>query len=255
MGGFAGQTGNTVPSYFAALVARDPSLPLLTHYDDESGERTELSGATLANWVAKTANLLVDGVGLAPGAKATVWLPPHWQAAAVLLGSWVAGLTVSYAAPTGAGADVEFASLDAVAAGAPAAPVDRFVHGLAPMGMPLPQPPAGWADYITEVRQYGDLFAGPAIDESAPALLDASGALVTHGELIERAQGHAAALGITPGERVLIDADVYTYPLDWLIAPMSVGAPIVISTHTDLKKLPARAETERAALIGPSVTP
>ena len=42
MGGFAGQIGITVPSHFAALVAGDPSLPLLTQYDDASGERTEL---------------------------------------------------------------------------------------------------------------------------------------------------------------------------------------------------------------------
>src|SRR5690242_4472958 len=96
MGGFATSGRNTVPSLFAALVAAEPSLPLLTHYDDASGERTELSGATLANWVAKTANLLVDGAGLEPGAHATVWLPPHWQTAAVLLGAWSAGLTVGY---------------------------------------------------------------------------------------------------------------------------------------------------------------
>ncbi len=137
MGGFAGQIGITVPSHFAALVDADPSLPWLTHYDDASGERTELSGATLANWVAKTANLLVDGLGLGPGDRAAVWLPPHWQTAAVLLGAWTAGLTVAYAEPTAAGADVEFASLEAVEAGAPVGTADRFVLGLAPMGMPL----------------------------------------------------------------------------------------------------------------------
>src|SRR5690349_1187550 len=126
MGGFAGQIGITVPSHFAALVDADPSLPWLTHYDDASGERTELSGATLANWVAKTANLLVDGLGLVPGDRAGTWLPPHWQTAAVLLGAWTAGLTVTYGEPTAAGADVQFASLAAVEAGAPEAMVDRF---------------------------------------------------------------------------------------------------------------------------------
>ena len=44
--------------------AGDPARPLLTWYDDGTGERVELSGATLGNWVAKTANLLVDGCGL-----------------------------------------------------------------------------------------------------------------------------------------------------------------------------------------------
>ena len=39
----------------------DPSTPdvvFTIHYDDASGERTELSTVTLANWAAKTANLL-----------------------------------------------------------------------------------------------------------------------------------------------------------------------------------------------------
>src|SRR5262245_66226190 len=52
------------------LAAADPTRPLLTWYDDTTGERTELSGATLGNWVAKTANLLVDGVGAGPGDRA-----------------------------------------------------------------------------------------------------------------------------------------------------------------------------------------
>ena len=50
----------TVGARLAAFVAVDPTRPLLTWYDDGNGERVELSGATLANWVAKTANLLVN---------------------------------------------------------------------------------------------------------------------------------------------------------------------------------------------------
>src|SRR5205085_489266 len=84
----------TVGARFAAIVAVDPTRPLLTWYDDGNGERTELSGATLANWVAKTANLLVDGVGVVPGDAAVVLLPPHWQSAAILLACWSAGVTV-----------------------------------------------------------------------------------------------------------------------------------------------------------------
>jgi len=48
----------TVVHAFTTIIARDASLPLMTFYDDATGERTELSGATLANWVSKTANLL-----------------------------------------------------------------------------------------------------------------------------------------------------------------------------------------------------
>ncbi|MFD0819615.1 TIGR03089 family protein, partial [Micromonospora zhanjiangensis] len=105
---------------FAAAVAPDPARPLLTWYDDGTGERTELSGATLSNWVAKTANLLVDSVGLAPGDEIGVLLPAHWQTAAVLLGCWSAGGAVT----TGPARPVEavFAAADrtAEAAGWPA---------------------------------------------------------------------------------------------------------------------------------------
>jgi uncharacterized protein (TIGR03089 family) len=55
------------PTGPAALLAtardRDPARPLVTHYDDATGERVELSATTLENWVSKTANLLQDELG------------------------------------------------------------------------------------------------------------------------------------------------------------------------------------------------
>src|SRR3982751_854142 len=87
----------SVGARLGAVVAVDPTRPFLTWYDDGNGERVELSGATLTNWVAKTANLLVDGVGAAPGDAAVTLLPPHWQTAAILLGCWAAGVSVAAA--------------------------------------------------------------------------------------------------------------------------------------------------------------
>ncbi|MET7417623.1 TIGR03089 family protein [Dactylosporangium sp. NPDC005555] len=253
MGGFSGYTGNTVPSLFAAVVGRDPSLPLLTFYDDATGERIELSGATLANWVAKTANLLVDGCGLGPGDTAGVWLPPHWQTAAVLLGAWSAGVTVAYGEPTAAGTDVGFASAKAIEAGLPASAGDCFVLGLAPMGMPMRQVPDGWADYVASARQHGDHFPGAPVAADTGALVETDGSLDGHAALLERARARAAELGITGG-RVLIDADAYPYPLDWLLAPLSAGASVVLSVNTDLSKLPARSASEQVDLtVGPTV--
>ncbi|GAA2386971.1 TIGR03089 family protein [Dactylosporangium salmoneum] len=220
--------GNTIPSLFAAVVGKDPSLPFLTFYDDSTGERTELSGATLANWVAKTANLLVDGCGLGPGDVAAVRLPAHWQTAAILLGAWTAGLSVAYGEPTAAGADVEFASLAAAETGAPG-PADRYVLGLAPMGLPMRGGvPTGWADYVAEVRQFGDHFSGPADPGGTEDLV---------------ARGRALAL---PGGRVLIDAVAHPDPVEWLIAPLAAGASIVLSVNSDPEKLAARAATEQA---------
>ncbi len=83
----------TPATLLAAVLAADPSGPLVTQYDDATGERIELSATTLDNWVAKTANLLQDG-GVESGARAAVLLPPHWQTAAILLGCWSAGLSL-----------------------------------------------------------------------------------------------------------------------------------------------------------------
>ncbi|HKV19317.1 MAG TPA: TIGR03089 family protein, partial [Mycobacterium sp.] len=68
------------------IMNRDPVGPRITYYDDAKGERIELSTVTLANWAAKTANLLRDELGAGPGSRVAVLLPAHWQTAAVLLG-------------------------------------------------------------------------------------------------------------------------------------------------------------------------
>jgi uncharacterized protein (TIGR03089 family) len=230
MGRFVGSTGNAVGAVWSSAVAADPARPLLTYYDDASGERTELSAATLDNWVAKTANLLVDGCGLAAGDRATVVLPPHWQSAAVLLGCWSVGLSVGYAPEP---AEVVFTTVDAAAGVPPAG--DRFVLGLAPMGRPLRSVPPGFADYVTEVRSHGDHFAGPA----AP---------VDQADLIVAARDRATALGITPTDRVLVDADRHPDPLDWLLAPLVAGATIVLCGHLDSGALPRRIEVERVTV-------
>ncbi|PRC45886.1 TIGR03089 family protein, partial [Mycobacterium sp. ITM-2017-0098] len=73
------------------LMATNPAGPRITYYDDATGERIELSTATLANWAAKTGNLLRDEMGATPGSRVAVLLPAHWQTAAVLFGIWWIG--------------------------------------------------------------------------------------------------------------------------------------------------------------------
>ena len=73
---------------------RDGARPLLTWYDDGSGERIELSVATAANWAAKTANYLVDELDLGPGDAIGLAPTTHWLSVVVLLGAWTAGVGV-----------------------------------------------------------------------------------------------------------------------------------------------------------------
>src|SRR5215207_7184877 len=84
-----------LPELFAAAVRRDGGAPFLTYYDDASGERIELSAVTTANWVAKTANLLVDEYDLEPGETVAIGLPPHWLGVVWALAAWSAGASVT----------------------------------------------------------------------------------------------------------------------------------------------------------------
>ncbi|MEU6073191.1 TIGR03089 family protein [Micromonospora sp. NPDC047074] len=218
---------DNIARVFAEAIATDPTRPLLTWYDDATGERTELSGATLANWVAKTANLLVDEVGAGPGDVAAVLLPPHWQTAAVLLGCWSAGLTV---ADTPGDAEVLFAATARVDEAGAWSAGERYVLALDPFALPMRQVPSGFADYVSEVRAHGDHFTPYASGGE---------------ELVARARRRADELGIAHNARVLVDTATYPDPVDWLLAPLTANATTVLCANQDLTRQPARTKTEK----------
>jgi uncharacterized protein (TIGR03089 family) len=246
-------------AFLGSALATDPARPLLTFYDDATGERTELSAATLGNWVVKTANLLVDGCGLDPGDRAAVLLPPHWQTAAVLLGSWTAGLAVDvHLAATaglprigsGAGgqAQVAFVSLDRlndIIEEVPAAD-HQFVLGLAPLGAPLSAVPDGYLDYIAEARSQPDqLMAFHPARASDPATTDGT----SYEEWGRVAQELAATHRFSPGDRVLVDAAEHEHPAKWLLAPMIAGATIVLCANLDPAAVADRTRAERITRV------
>jgi uncharacterized protein (TIGR03089 family) len=229
---------DTVSGLLSDAAATDPTRPLLTYYDDDTGERTELSGATLTNWVAKTANLLVDGLGLGPGDRSLVLLPPHWQTAAVLLGCWSAGLSVTLTYPSGGSAETgpvaDVAFVAAVRAGEVTAG-DRYALGLHPLGLPLGEVPPGYLDFSVEVRGYGDRFAGARVHDQSALCADAA--------------QRATKLGIGAGDRMLVDAATHPDPVDWLLAPLAARASTVLCGHLDPARLDARVVTERVTRV------
>ncbi|HEX6499246.1 MAG TPA: TIGR03089 family protein [Micromonosporaceae bacterium] len=233
---------------WASALAADPTRPVLTFYDGATGERTELSGATLDNWLAKTANLLVDGLGLGSGDTAAVLLPAHWQTAAVLLGCWSAGLAVAHGPRLSRPVDVVFADPDrldqahGIAAGA-----DVLAVSLHPLGLPMPAVPDGVADFLAEVRGHGDRFTPvdpPAPDTPALVDLPGGGADLDQRALVNAAREAAAGRGYRPEDRVLVAGDA-PRPLDWLLAPLAVGASTLLCRRCDDESLARIRSTER----------
>src|SRR4051812_38751092 len=92
-----------IAELLARRVRSDGSAPLLTHYDDDTGARTELSATTLANWVAKTSNLLTDELLLEPGAAVELLVaarhPGHWMTLVWALACWQTGAVVTLGRP------------------------------------------------------------------------------------------------------------------------------------------------------------
>jgi uncharacterized protein (TIGR03089 family) len=240
-----GPVHTTIPQALAEAVRRDPTTPLLTWYDDATGDRTELSGATLDNWVAKTANLLIDGAGLGPGDAVAVLLPPHWQTAAIILGASAAGVAADLGADPSP-VEAIFTEPGRVTAAAAWPTGDRYVTGLLPLAMPLREVPPGYVDYVTEVRNYGDHFRGQVVGEDDRAL--AGPVELSHLAVLREATERAAELGITAGDRVLVDARAYPDPIDWLLAPLVGGASIVLCANLDPAKLDARITAEKVTV-------
>ncbi|MFG1608632.1 TIGR03089 family protein [Actinoplanes sp. NPDC049265] len=237
----------TILAAFSDAVRRDAAAPLITYYDDRSGERVELSGATLDNWLSKTANLLVDGVGLGQGDTIAVMLPPHWQGAAIVLGAFAAGVSVDLGPePQPVEAIFTSPSLAPRAEGWPTS--ERYVTGLLPFALALPTPPPGFVDYPTEVRTHGDHFR--PIQPVTPNDAALAGPTeLSHGDLVEAAADRARELGISTGDRVLVDAAAHPDPLDWLFAPLQRQATVVLCTNLDPAGVDHRMATEKCSLL------
>ncbi|MEU4393423.1 TIGR03089 family protein [Kribbella sp. NPDC023855] len=216
----------TLPQLFGAAVQRDGANPFLTYYDDVTGERIELSAVTTANWVAKTANLLVDEYDLEPGETVAIGLPPHWLGVVWALSTWSAGATVT----TGEGA-LAITGPDFAVRGTR----ETIASALLPLGGRFREPlPEGIHDYGAEVYNHPDLFvpfnppaaSTPAYDEK------------THAELI------AAAEPIT--DRVLTTTSLVAPDgIGTLIGVIAGGGSIVLCRNLDPAKLDRRIADEK----------
>ncbi|MFE2747386.1 TIGR03089 family protein [Streptomyces scopuliridis] len=236
-------TDRTPADLLRSALATDPARPLVTFYDDATGERVELSVATFANWVSKTANLLQGDLAAAPGDRLALLLPAHWQSAVWLLACSSVGVTVEVGGDP-AGADLVVSGPDTLDA-ARACRGERVALALRPLGGRFPRPPEGFMDYAVEVPGQGDRFAPFAPVDPDESALVVGGVEMSAAQLVARASADAVERGLTPGSRLLsgLAYDSWDGLSAGLYAPLASGASVVLCRN--LGKLPAEALEQR----------
>ncbi len=257
----------------AAQVARYGDRPLVTWYGAAPGERVELSWKTFENWTAKTANLLVEELGVEPGDRVATLLPVHWQGPVVLVACWLAGATVVPAGPgipreaaaaVLAGADCRVAFVheellaeargwletDSSPAGAPgptlvAITADLLGRGAGDLGGALP-----FARVVPGMPDHFDLQGGEL--RHRPALLadGQDGRGRSQAELLAAAARLGERLGLADADRLysglgLETADGVTAGL---ALPLAAGAGVVLAATASPDALWRRLAEERVAV-------
>ena len=238
----------TFDAVLTRVLKADPGQPLVTFYDDATGERVELSRITYANWVAKAASLLVDEHDLTRGDSLRLDLPPHWLGPVFLGAAWTAGLVVTDADDP-----------DAVVCGP--ASVERWAEragdvpvlacSLRPLGVRFADPlPDGVHDVGLEVWSQPDAFVPYDPPTAADPAYDLDGRRVTQAELWS-----AAAAGdlVADGGRLLSVANPASPPgIATFAEPLARGGSLVLVAQADRERLEATYVAERATARFPA---
>ncbi|EGD42093.1 hypothetical protein NBCG_03770 [Nocardioidaceae bacterium Broad-1] len=224
------------PETLARALRTNPGGPLVTFYDEASGERQELSTATYANWVAKASGLLLDEHGLERGDSIRIDLPTHWLAAVFLGAAWNTGLVVTDSdSPDAVVCGPE--TLSAWADGAGKRPT--LACSLLPFGVRFADPlPPGVHDFGIEVWGQPDAFTPwdpPTADDAATSW---AGVETSHAELFG-AEGNTGRLLSTVPSSSPAGTEL-------LAALLVGGGSLVLVTNATEERLAALASSERA---------
>ena len=237
---------STFPDTLASTLARSPGNPLVTFYDDATGERVELSVATYANWVAKTAGLLQDELMVEHGATVLVDLPTHWLGPVWLGAAWSMGLALTDSVEV-----ADEVAADVVVCG-PGSVADHAARGsdavvvalsLLPMGAAFRDPlPDGVVDYGRVVWGQPDAF----FPDEPPAPTD----VAWRGTDATRTQAELLALPPDTGARLLTDANPCTADgLVTLLGPLLAGSGTVWVRNPAADGWERRAAAEQATRV------
>lgn len=233
----------TFPQLIVERLRSDPGQPLLTAYDDATGERTELSATSYANWLSKTANLLTDELGLDAGDTVLLDLPAHWLVPVFLGAAWSAGLSVTQSP------EVDHAVVvcgpEGIARHEDAEQV--LACSLLPFAVRFADPlPSGVLDYGVSWPGQSDVFMGSTPPSPDTVAWVAVGRSKTQADLLEE----AAASDLDPGVRLLTDVDpARECGVPAFLAPLVRRGSLVLLRNTPDDSWPARQGDERATAV------
>jgi uncharacterized protein (TIGR03089 family) len=233
----------------------------MTFYDDATGERVELSAQTLANWVTKTVNLLIDDLEVEPGTRVSLHLPRHWLAAVWIIaldavnadllpddrlpddGDAAAAPDLVVVGPAGVPDALHGLAPDSteVSTSGYGGGPEVFAVSLAPMATPFgtagnPPLPPGTRDFCAEVRLMPDQVI---------SLPTSQGLWAREG--LTRAQ----QLGLQNADRVAAAGEGLgraAYLQEW-IAPLSVDGSAVWTRNPDPQKQVSRWTAEQVTVV------
>ncbi len=195
------------------LVTRDPGQPRLTWYGDD-GERVELSGAVLENWVNKVTNLLVEEFDAGPGARVVIDLPAHWRTVIWALATWRVGATTIFTRTD----DTEGADT-----------VKEHVGGKA--DVVITTRPELWDGVDGEIVAVALPALARRFDgELPPGAVDAASAVMTYGDQVGWAPSpRTSDIAVVAGAETLLHAD--------LVRPVAGGRVLLAASATSVPPL------------------
>lgn len=233
----------TFPELISQRLRTDPGQPLVTAYDEATGERTELSVTTYVNWVCKTANLLTEELGLEAGSTVLIDLPPHWLVPVFMGAAWSAGLAVTDTPQVRHA--VVFCGPDTVADHEGAELV--VACSLKPFAVRFDEPlPAGVLDYGLLWPGQSDVLLGltPPSPDTVAWLSEERPQ--TQAELLEA----AVTTPIPNGVRLLTDVHpAHGHGVPTFLVPLEAGGSVVLLSNATDDTWEARRLDERATVV------
>ncbi len=216
-----------------AHLRRDETAPRVTFYDDSpgptQGERIELSGKVLANWVAKAGNLLQEEFDAAPGTSIGVDLPPqHWRTLYWCLAAWSVGATVT-----------DSRDADVLVTTDPRQGDSQVVVTLAALARgSAVAVPDGAIDEAAQLSSYDDHFEAWVQPDAGDTALCLTGTSVTYAELVP-------PLTAEP-RRVWVPASSPADVLRGTLAVWASGGGVVLIRNPDEQEVASRLRAEGA---------